>query len=160
MIKSRKAEWYLAKIRYERTMSDGLEKKVMEQYCIDAMSFTEAEQRIIDEMSEYISGEFEVKGLSQCPFMEVFFSDSETADRWFKAKLQLITVDEKTGRERRSPVNYLVQAGSFNSAVSNIDEAMKSTMIDYVISSISETAICDVFEYQPKTQSLADESTE
>ncbi len=152
MIKSKKAEWYLAKIRYDKTMENGQQKKVMEQYCIDAMSFTEAEQRIIDEMSSYIDGEFEVKGLVQCPFMEVFFSDSETADRFFKTKLQYIVLDEKSGKERRSSAYHLVQAGSFNGAVKNIEEAMKSSMVDYVISSISETSICDVFEYKPKSQ--------
>ena len=149
-MRTKVADWYLAKIRYEKTMEDGQEKKVLESYCIDAMSFTEAENRIIDEMSGYISGDFEVKDLSQCAFKEVFFSDSETADKWFKAKLQLITSDEKTGKEIRSTVNYLVQAGSFNGAVKNIDEALGNTMLDYVIQSVTVTNIFDVFEYQTK----------
>jgi hypothetical protein len=70
------------------------------------------------------------------------------ADKWYKAKLQFITIDEKTDKEKRSSVNYLVQAGSFNGAVKNIDEVMGGTMIDYVIASVSETTLMDVFEYK------------
>jgi len=101
-------------------------------------------------MSSYISGAFDVADIKKASYKEVFFSDEETADRWYKAKLQFITIDEKTEKEKRSNVNYLVQAGSLNGAVKNIDEVMGGTMIDYVIASVSETTLMDVFEYKKK----------
>jgi hypothetical protein len=128
-------------------MEDGLQKKVVETYTIDALSFTEAEQRIMEEMSSYISGEFTIKDIKIAPYGEIFFSDEEMADKWYKTKLQFITIDEKTAKEKKSSVNYLVNAGTLNGAVKNIDEVMGGTMIDYIIYSVSETSLMDVFEY-------------
>jgi len=146
-MRSRTAMWFECRIKYEKTMDDGLQKKVSETYVVDALSFTEAEQRIMEEMSSYISGEFEVADIKKAVYKEIFFSDADMADRWYKTKLQFITIDEKTEKEKRSAVNYLVQAGTLNGAVKNIDEVMSGTMIDYVIASISESTLMDVFEY-------------
>ncbi len=151
-MRSRTANWFECKIRYEKVMEDGLQKKVTETYSVDALSFSEAEERITEEMSSYISGEFTVQDIKKAPYGEIFFSDSELADKWYKAKLQFITIDEKTEKEKRSSVSYLVQAGSFNGAVKNIDEVMGGTMIDYVIASVAETQILDVFEHAPSTK--------
>ena len=151
-MRSRTADWFECKIRYEKTMEDGLQKKVLETYVVDALSLTEAEQRIMEEMSSYISGEFQVNDIKRATYREIFFSDEEMADRWYKAKLQFITIDEKTEKEKRSNVNYLVQAGTLNGAVKNLDEVMGGTMIDYVIAAVSETTLMDVFEYKKKEQ--------
>ena len=146
-MRSRTAIWFECKIQYEKIMEDGLQKKVVETYTIDALSFTEAEQRIMEEMSSYISGEFTIKDIKIAAYKEVFFSDEDSADRWYKTKLQFITIDEKTAKEKKSSVNYLVNAGTLNGAVKNIDEVMGGTMIDYIIYSVSETSLMDVFEY-------------
>ena len=146
-MRSKTANWFIAKIRYEKTMEDGLQKKVIETFVLDAMSFTEAEARIIEEMSSYISGEFDVMEIDRAPFGEIFFSDQDTADLWFKAKLVFITIDEKTDKEKKTKVNYLVQGSSLENARKNIDEVMGGTMIDYNIAALSETTYLDVFEY-------------
>lgn len=129
-------------------MEDGLQKKVKEQYVVDALSFTEAEKRITEEMSSYISGAFDVADIKKATYKEIFFSDEATADRWYKAKVQFITIDEKTEKEKRSNVYYLVQASTLQGALKNVDEVMGGTMIDYAIAAISETTVIDVFEYQ------------
>ena len=113
-MRRRSALWFECKIRYEKVMEDGLQKKVNENYVVDALSFSEAETRITEEMSAYISGEFEVADIKKAAFKEVFFTDDNIADKWYKAKLQFITIDEKTEKEKRSTVTYLVQAGSMN----------------------------------------------
>ena len=141
-MRSRTAIWFECKIRYEKVMEDGLQKKVSENYVVDALSFSEAEERIIEEMSSYISGEFDVADIKKAAYKEIFFSDDEMADKWYKARLQFITIDEKTEKEKRSAVTYLVQAGSLNGAVKNIDEVMGG--------SVAETTIMDVFEYLKK----------
>ena len=122
-MRSRTAEWFECKIRYEKVMEDGLQKKVTEQYTVDALSFTEAEQRITEEMSSYISGSFDITDIKKASYKEIFFSDDESADRWYKTKLQFITIDEKSEKEKRSNVNYLVQAGTLNAAVRNTGTA-------------------------------------
>lgn len=149
-MRSRTANWFECKIRYEKVMEDGLQKKVTELYVVDALSFTEAEQCITEEMSSYISGTFEVADIKKAAYKEIFFSDDEQADRWYKTKLQFITIDEKTAKEKKSNVNYLVQAGTLNGAVKNIDSVMGGTMIDYVIASVAETQIMDVYEHEVK----------
>ena len=146
-MRRRTAIWFECKIAYEKVMEDGLQKEVTESYVVDAMSFTEAEKRIMEEMSSYISGEFTIKDIKIAPYKEIFFSDDEMADRWYKAKLQFITIDEKTEKEKRSNVNYLVQAGTLKGAVGNIESVMGTTMIDYVIAAVNETTLMDVFEY-------------
>ena len=155
-MRSRTATWFECKIRYEKTMEDGMQKKVTEAYVVDALSFSEAEERIIEEMSSYISGEFNVTDIKKAPYGEIFFSDQEMADRWYKAKLQFITLDEKTEKEKRSNVSYLVQAGSFNGAVKNLEEVMGGTMIDYSIVSVNETTLMDVFEHLAKASKQDD----
>lgn len=151
-MRSRTANWFICKIRYEKVMEDGLQKKVTEQYVVDALSFTEAEARITEQMSQYISGEFEVVEIDRCVFKEVFFSDEDSADKWYKAKLQFITIDEKTEKEKKTAVYYLVQGSSLENARKNIDEVMGGTMIDYSIAGVNETKIMDVFEYKTQNE--------
>ena len=117
----------------------------------------------MEEMSCYISGEFNIKDIKIAPYKEIFFSDDAMADRWYKAKLQFITIDEKTEKEKRTGVNYLVQAGTLNGAVKNIDDVMGTTMNTYVIASVAETTLMDVFEYKKsegEAVSEADASSE
>ena len=150
-MKSITAQWFICKVRYGKMHEDGTQKKVTESYVIDAVSFAEAEERITEEMSAYISGEFSVKAVQLAPFSEIFFDErNANADKYYKAKLNFITLDEKSGNEKRQSVNYLVQAPDFNIAVKNIDEVMGGTLIDHEISSVAETAILDVFQYAKK----------
>ena len=151
-MRSRTAIWFETKVRYEKTIDDGSQKKVTEQYTVDALSFNEAEATIIEEMSSYISGEFEVSDIKKATYKEVFFSEAATDDRWYKLKLQFITIDEKTEKEKRTNNYFLVQAATLHGAVKYIEEAMSKTMIDYVIAQVAETQIMDVFEHQTKTE--------
>ena len=152
--------WFECKIRYEKVMEDGLQKKVMETYAVDALSYSEAEKRIIEEMSAYISGEFEVYSITKAPYKEVFFDEpgdgEAAADRWYRAKLDFITIDKKTEKEKRSRVTYLVQAGNLKGAMKGIEEVMGGTMIDYDTAAISDSKLIDVFEYtksdKPETE--------
>ena len=146
-MKSRTSDWFETKIRYDKTQDDGSMKPVSEQYVVDALSFTEAEKTLIEEMQTYISGDFKIMGIKPAAYHEIFFSDQTSDDKWYRAKLQFITIDEKTEKEKRSNVVYLVQASSLPVAVKHIEEVMGGTMIDYVISSVTETVIMDVFEH-------------
>ena len=149
-MRSRTAIWFECKVRYDKTMEDGMPKKVVEIYTVDALSFSEAEERIMEEMSSYVSGEIDIVDLKIAQYKEIFFADSDLADKWYKAKLAFITIDEKTDKEKKTSVFYLVNAGNINSAIKNIDEVMGGTMIDYQTLNVSETNIMDVFEYKKK----------
>ena len=135
-------------MRYERQGDDGMQTKVTESYVVDALSFGEAEDKITEEMSTFVSGEFEVKNITPASYGEIFFSDMADDDKWYKAKLTFITIDEEKGKEKKSSVNYLVQAKSVNGAVKNIDEVFAGSVMDYMISTISESKIMDVYEHR------------
>ena len=141
--------WFTCKISYEKTMENGMVKKVTEPYLVDALSFTEAEARIIEEMAPYISGEFSVADVSKARYSEIFFADDDiNASYWYKIKLAFITLDEKTGSEKKTFTNVLVQAPDFRDAVRRLDEGMKGSMADYIIVSVAETPIMDVYPYE------------
>ena len=141
--------WFECKIRYEKTMENGMNKKVTEPYLVDALSFTEAEARIIEEMTPFISGEFTVSDIKRANYSELFPCEEEAADRWFKCKLVFITLDEKSGAEKKTSTQVLVQAADLRDAVKKLDEGMKGTMADYQIASVAEAAIMDVYPYEP-----------
>ena len=128
--------WFECKIRYEKVMENGMQKKVTEPYLVDALSFTEAEARIIEEMTPFISGEFTVSDIKRANYSELFPSDEESADRWFKS-----------GAEKKTSTQVLVQAADLRDAVKKLDEGMKGTMADYQIGMVSETPLMDVYPY-------------
>ena len=149
-------EWFECKVRYEKTLENGLVKKVTEPYLVDALSFTEAERRFIEEIEPFKSGEIQVTDIKRAKYAELFETDEDAADRWFKAKVAFITLDEKSGAEKKSNQNMLIQASDLRDAVKRLDKGMDSTMADYEIASIAETPIMDVSHY--KTE--ADEKPE
>ncbi|MDD3160796.1 MAG: DUF4494 domain-containing protein [Bacteroidales bacterium] len=137
--------WFETKISYEKEIEGGMMKKVTEPYLVDALSFTEAEARIIKEMTPFMSGEFTVANIKRANYTEVF--EDETGDLWYRAKVVFITIDEKSGAEKKSASNMLVQALSMHQALENLDKGMKGTMADYEIASITETMLMDIFPY-------------
>ncbi len=137
------ANWFECKVRYDKMMENGATKKVNEPYLVDALSFTEAEARIIEEQTPFMSGEFSVSAVKRTKIAEIFRDDS--ADRWYLVKCAFITIDEKTAAEKRSVSQMLVAANNFREAFENFVEGMKSTMADYEIVSISETPLMDVY---------------
>lgn len=122
---------------------NGTVKKVNEPYLVDALTFTEAEARIIEEMKPFISGEYSISSEKKTKISEIFFNDG--ADRFYLVKVNFITLDEIKGVEKKTTTQILVQASDFEDAVVKFNEGMKGTMADYEIGSITETLIMDVF---------------
>ena len=145
-------EWFECKVAYDKTMEDGLIKKVKETYLVDALIFTEAEKRFLAEIQPYMSGEFMVTDIKRAKIAELFESNDGQDDRWFKAKVAYITLDEKTGSEKRTNQSILVQASDLRIAVKNLDKNMAGTLGDYLIVSVAETPIMDIFRYVPQEE--------
>jgi hypothetical protein len=141
-------------------MEDGSEKVVTESYIVEALSCTEAEASIIKEMALYSHGETKVPSTKKANFSEIFFSDKDDDDKWFSAKLQFITIDEKSEKEKRSNVVYLVQSKSLARALRYIDEVMGKTMIDYDVVGLNETKVFDVFEHHAPSSENKEEKNE
>lgn len=138
------SQWFETKVKYDKTMLDtGAIKSVTEPYLVDALSFTEAEARITKEMEPFVAGELTVTAVRKVRFEDVLYH--EGGDRWYKVKINMITIDEKTGAEKRSASFSLVQASEFKLALDYFLEAMKSVLFDFEIVNITEMAYIDVF---------------
>ena len=134
---------FISTVRYEKMMENGMNKTVNEQYLFDALSFTEAEARTIEELTPFISGEFTIPQLVKPRISELCLSND--GDRYYKVKSAFITLDEKTGAEKKTNSVTLVQADNFKRAYDRYVEFMKGTLSDYEIVSIAETPIIDYF---------------
>ncbi len=137
------ALWFECKVRYDKMQENGMVKKVNEPYLVDALTFTEAEARIIEEMKPFISGEYSISSEKKTKISEIFFN--EGGDRFYLVKVNFITLDENSGVEKKTVSQILVQASDFEDAVDKFKEGMKGTMADYEIASIAETMIMDVY---------------
>ena len=135
--------WFECKVRYDKMMENGIVKKVNEPYLVDALTFTEAESRIVEEMKPFISGEYSISSEKKTKISEIFFH--EGGDRYYQVKVNFITLDEKTGAEKKTATLILVQAADFEEALKNFKEGMSGTLGDYEIASITETMLMDVF---------------
>ena len=140
--------WFECKISYEKMLENGIQKKVTEPYLVDALSFTEAEARIIEEIRPFITGEFTVTDIKRARYSELFMN--ENGDRFFKIKVYFITLDEKSGAEKKTAANMLAQANTLKEALAVLEDGMKGTMADYTIASIAETLLMDIFPFDAK----------
>ena len=144
-MRSKTSSWCECSVSYERTQDNGTQKRVTEKYVVEALSFTEAEANITEEISYYVSEEIKVKGIVPAQYSEIFFSDAANDGYWFKVKVKFITIDEKTSKEKYTNVVYLVQGSDISSAKANIEKELNKSMADCNLSGINETKILDVF---------------
>ena len=138
-------KWFECTIKYEKQLEEGKIAKITERYLVDALTFTEAEARIIKEMKPFISGEFEVANINPQKYSELFWN--EKCDKWFKTKVNFIVLDEEKGVEKKVANYMLVQANDLKEARELLVEGMKGSQADWEIASISETKIIDVYKY-------------
>ena len=139
------AQWIEVKVRYYKMTDSGKTVKVTDPYLVDAVSCTEAEARVVEEISSFVN-DFNVLNVGKTKISEIFWD--ETGDRFYKVKVNFITIDEKSGVEKRKASFILVQASTFTDALANFNKGMKGTMADYEIEAIAETKIVDVYRYQ------------
>jgi len=138
--------WFECKIRYEKLDDKGKGKKVTETYLVDALSFSEAEERMNKEITPFMSGEFSISGIKKAGINEIFPNDE--GDRWYKCKVNFISIDEIKATEKKITSNILVLGSNIKDAWDHLETALKDTMSDYEVPSIIETSIMDIFPYK------------
>lgn len=140
--------WFECKVKFDKTGDDGLIKTVTESYLVDALSFTEAEERITREMKPFISGDFVIDSVVRRKIAEMIDSDDLTSDKWYKAKVNFVLFDDEKMIEKKIGNTMFVKASDFKEALERLLEAMKGTLADYEVHTISETAIMDAYYYE------------
>lgn len=144
-MRSRTSYWFECTVSYEKVHENGTQKRITEKYVVEALSFTEAEANITNQIVNCVSGELKVKGIVPAQYSEIFFSDAASDGYWFKVKVKFITIDEKTSKEKYTNVVYLVQGEDISSAKANIEKELNKSIADCNLSGITETKIIDVF---------------
>ena len=139
--------WFSVRVMYDKVDEQGKDVKAKEVYLIDALSFTEAEARAIGELTPYISGEMRVTAMKIEDIAEIFNTEDESADRWYRVKAVFIQLNEKTLKQQKRAQISLVKGKSTEDATNRFHEGMKGTMADYEIHTVSETQFMDVFFY-------------
>lgn len=151
-------QYFECKVKFGRMSEEGVIKSVTENYLVEAVSFTEAEVRITKEMEPFVSGGSLLSNVSRKKITELIDSDQEVDDKWFRSKINLITLDEEKGKEKLTGTIHYVKASDIKRAVERLIENMKGTMCNYNIFSVTETKILDVFEYKiPELEDVAKE---
>lgn len=144
-MKTKFSKYFEVKIQYQKILENGKEKKVTEQYVVEALSFTEAESRIAEEMLPYTDGDLDVVSEKIAPYNEIFISDRTDDDKWFISKVGFITLDEKTAKEKKQTFRYLVQASTSEIALDYTKTMLHQCLSDYSIDSVQDTPTIDVF---------------
>lgn len=147
--------WYECKVKYRKVQESGDQKVVTETYVLDAISYTEAEARIHEEMQTLTSEEFKITNIKVANFSEIH--PVENADKWYKSKVSLISFDEESGKERKSNIYLLVQGNDLKEAFDNTNQAMHGTLGDYTIPAITESSVLDVFPYFSEEEVASEE---
>ena len=153
-MKSKVSKYYEVKIQYQQMQEDGREKKVTEQYVVEALSFTEAESRITEEMTNYTDGDFDVVSEKIAPYNEILLSDNSNDDKWFLSKVAFITIDERTAKEKKQTLRYLVQAETSEKAMDYTKEMFSHGMSDYSIDAVQDTPTLEVFLIEDNKDSV------
>lgn len=145
-----RGNYFESKVRREALTEDGTQAKIVSLYVVDALSFTECEARVSEYVSSYTSGGLEVLTEARAAYSEIIFTDEMNDDKWYKLRCVFVTIDEKSGKQKKSKYTYLVQAGTIDGAKRNFDEVMKGTMLDYYIDGMHEVDVEDIVERKEK----------
>jgi len=137
--------WFEVKVKYVKVDQDGRERKVSESYLVDAVSFTDAETRIIQQMQQIIRGEFQVDNIKKSNIIEIF--PAESGEFWYKARIAIVTIDEKAGKEKKINNYFLVAADDFKEAFQRLEEGLSYILVPYQTTAMSLSNIADVFPY-------------
>ncbi len=144
--------WFECKVKYTKTLDSGKEQVVTENFLLDAVSFTDAESRMIGQMRQMVKGDFNVTDIKKSRIGEVFPYD--TGEWWFKATINLVTIDEEAGKEKKLRTYYLIMADDIKEALERLDESLEYLVIPYVVSSLAVSTIVDVFPYEPSESAV------
>ena len=149
-MKSLTGKYFIVGVRYEKTLEDGTNAKTTEQYVVDGLSWSECEAKTTEEMSKYTNSDIEIVTMKKAGFSELFLSGVDSEDKYYDCSINMITIDDKSDKEKKTKVRYLVQGDTIEKARKNVDEIMGKSLIDYDITSLKETSIMDVFLHMGK----------
>lgn len=136
--------WFTVKVKYTKQLENGTFKRVSEPYLLAAMTFTDAEARIYEELGEIIRGEFQVVSIARTEIHDIF--NYEDSDVWFKVKMTF--VDEEDEKSKKVTQEFLVTAQTGKEAYERIQESLSTLMVSFELPEIKKTPIVEVFPFK------------
>ena len=138
--------WFTVKVKYTKQLDNGALKRVSEPYLLAAMTFTDAEARIYEELGDIIRGEFNVTGIRPTEIHDIFAYDD--SDVWYKCKVKYESMDADNEKARKVTQNFLVSAASVEQAAERLNESLSTLMVDYEIPAIVVSPIVEIFPFK------------
>ena len=138
--------WFTVKVKYTKQLENGTFKRVSEPYLLAAMTFTDAEARIYEELGSSIRGEFQVTGITRTDLHDIFQYDD--AEQWFKCKVTYDRIDEDGEKAKTISQNFLVSAANVKESYERMEESLATLMIDFNVVSITASPIVEIFPYR------------
>lgn len=151
------ATYFESSVKYIKVNEDGREKKVTELYLIDAMSFSETEEKSCKQLSEIVQGDYLIQALKRSKITEYIESNDENDDRLYKATVKITDCDD-SGKEKESSIYYLVAAANINRALENLEKSLSTFVVPYEIAKLEDTKFVEVIPYIPDDEQVSDNS--
>lgn len=137
--------WMTVKVKYTRQNDDGSLKRISEPYLLAAMTFTDAEARIYEELGQIIRGEFNVVGIARTEIHDIFGYDDTGV--WYTCKAKYESMDADTEKSKKITQKFLVEASSVKQATERLTESLSTLMVDFEIPSVVVSPIVEIFPY-------------
>ena len=139
--------WFTCKVKYMKVDNNGNESTTTEAYLVDAVSYTEAETRIYEEMEQRVRGEFRIVNIAKANYTDVIVDEEEDLVDWYKVKVTGIEYDQEADKEKKYNNYYLISADSCKQALARTEEAMKDMEMEFIIPSVGVVQLVDVFPF-------------
>lgn len=135
--------YFIATCKYEKMQENGAVKRVSEKYLCDALSIVEADAVVTENLKPYISGDFFTSKVENSPIAEVL-GDKECGRFWL-CKVAFLTIDERSGKEKKTVSQWLVGGTDFNDAYEMVLREINKCMADIEVLSLAETPIKEFY---------------
>lgn len=129
--------YFECKVRYERRAEDGDLKRVRGTWLVEASSFTEAEGRALEGLRPYTAGDLRILSIKRAACREVYGQPGAEGAQWFRCKVELMAVNEKTGKVKKTPNQVMVEAEDMRGAMARIETLMKGTVEDWRVAALA-----------------------
>lgn len=125
----------------EKTLENGLTKKVKEQYITDCEFFTEAENKAIEHLQCFNDGEIDVTAIKRSKVIEIV--NEIESDFFFRATVVQTKLDDN-GNEKEFKYQLLVPAPDINKATILMNNHLQQGFDDMRLDALVKTKIIEV----------------
>ena len=148
--------WFECKVKYEKPNEGGKASRVTETFLVDAFTFTDAEARITEKMTEALSCDFLVTAVNKSKLTDIL-PDNDEPDYWYRCKVVLVDIDEKSGKEKKITNLMLVEASGLKDACERLEQHLSTVIVPWDLTAVTLSPILEIFPYTPPEEAEKEE---